>query len=407
VNKLARNGLYYTASDALFGGIPVILAPIIAYYLIPEEFALYSNIVILMSLFSIFIDFGSAGYYSVTYFDKSVSNNGTLYDSILLMLINTIVLFLIIFFFLDSIVELMKVSALHIYISLITAFFTSINLLYLTKIRFKEMVLTFVSIRLLQVFLHGTLALLFLIPLDYSWIGRYSAHFIPISLLFIWVVKNEIRFLKIDKLTFFTKRIFPLLAFGAALFPHAFSSWIKTGLDRVFLSNLTDLTANGIYSLAFQISMILALIGIGFNKAFSPEIFKSIENKNNQYVKKIFNKFLIYNLYSSVVIVLFFWIFGSKLLPEDYIKVSDIVIYLLIGQSVLNVYIVYSNLLFYYKFTGILSIISVFSACIHVLLLFYLVGRYHELGAAIAFLLSSIIQTLIVVTFARRRLNFK
>ena len=130
-DKATRFGFYYTMSDVLFGGVPLLLVPIVAYYLLPGEFALYSNLVVLMAVSSVFIDFGSAGYYGVIFHKKKVIKNLVYFDSILIISINTLLLLVVVSFFIDNIVNIVKVSEIHIYISIMTAFFMCINSLYL------------------------------------------------------------------------------------------------------------------------------------------------------------------------------------------------------------------------------------------------------------------------------------
>ena len=150
------------------------------------------------------------------------------------------------------------------------------------------------------------------------------------------------------------------------------SSWIKTGLDRVLLSNSGDISANGIYSSAFQISIVVSLIGIGFNKAFSPALYKKINNKEYKSTRNILLKFFLVN---------FIMVF-------------------------LNVYIILSNILFHVKKTLTLSMISVFSAIVHIILLYLLLNKYSEFGAAVSFLISAIIQTLLTAFFTYKKASF-
>ena len=403
-DKATRFGFYYTMSDVLFGGVPLLLVPIVAYYLLPGEFALYSNLVVLMAVSSVFIDFGSAGYYGVIFHKKKVIKNLVYFDSILIISINTLLLLVVVSFFIDNIVNIVKVSEIHIYISIMTAFFMCINSLYLTKLRFNEAVFSFVLLRLAQVFIHAALTIALVILYDFSWIGRYLSHFIPIALLFIWVLWQGLSVVKSNKLRFSLKRVIPHLLFGVNLLPHAFSSWIKTSLDRFFLSDLPDLISNGVYSMAFQISMIVALVGIGFNKAFAPEIFKRIAANNgiNGFIKKI----TFYNLLFTLLTTVFFLIYGDKILPDSYNGVAEVLPYLLIGQGMLNIYIVYSNIIFYFESVLFLSLISVFSAIVHVLILINYVPVYYEIGAGMAFFISSFIQLMLTVVYVKTKFNY-
>jgi O-antigen/teichoic acid export membrane protein len=306
----------------------------------------------------------------------------------------------------DFLSQLLKVEKLHIMISVCIGFTFSLNTLYLTKLRFNEDVLNFAILRIGQVVIHTILAIVFVIILDYSWIGRYVSHYIPIMLLFFWIIfldYKTITSIKINKLYPFP--IMPQLVFGISLIPHALSSWVKTGLDRFFLSDLPSMVANGIYSAAFQFSMIFALIGIGFNKAFGPAIFKSIENNNLDNAKVLIYKFSIYNVLFTIVVLIIVILFSHTIIPPSYEKVIDILPILIIGQSTLNIYLMYSNLMFFYHRVVQLSIISITTAIVHTIMLSYLIVEYQEYGASFTFLVTSILQTLCVVIYINKKVK--
>jgi O-antigen/teichoic acid export membrane protein len=404
--NLGKAGLYYTISDALFGGLPVLLTPLLAYYINPDEFAVYINLTVLMLLSSVIIDFGSTGYFGVSFHKGEKLSRRVYVDSIVSMLVNMTIFTILIYIFIDDISEVIGTSKLYIYISVLAGFCTSINMLFLTKLRYNEKVISFVSIRILQVFIHFILAVILVVYSDKSWVGRYIAHFAPIFLLFFWVlIDNKKILISFSLISYGTKKFFPQFIFGLTLMPHALSSWVKTGFDRLYLTDISGLLSNGIYSTAFQLSMVVALVGVGFNKALAPEIFKDMEHNNGRSTKKILSKFVIYNFYFTILVIISFQFIGRLLLPENYHASLEILPYLLIAQGLLNIYIVYSNLMFYFKLTLKLSLISVFTATFHVLLLMALIEEYDVLGASISFLMSAIVQVIMVIYYVNLRIK--
>ena len=160
--KFFKDSVLYILSDAIFGGLPIILLPIFSYYLLPEEFGLYANILVLMNLFSVIIDFSGSGYYGINFHLKNndFNRDQIFMNSISVMLINLIILFIIVSLSLDQISDYLKISYFDIYICMFLALITNINTLYLTKLRFFENVNLFVRLRLTQVFFHCLLAVL-------------------------------------------------------------------------------------------------------------------------------------------------------------------------------------------------------------------------------------------------------
>ena len=103
---------------------------------------------------------------------------------------------------------------------------------------------------------------------------------------------------------------------------------------------------------------------------------------------------------------MFFLIYGDKILPDSYNGVAEVLPYLLIGQGMLNIYIVYSNIIFYFESVLFLSLISVFSAIVHVLILINYVPVYYEIGAGMAFFISSFIQLMLTVVYVKTKFNY-
>tara|TARA_B110000908_G_scaffold109378_1_gene128289 strand:- start:3433 stop:4764 length:1332 start_codon:yes stop_codon:yes gene_type:complete len=401
INKnFFKDSSLYIISDAFFGGLPIILLPLFSYYLLPEEFGLYANILVLMNLFSVFIDFSGSGYYGINFHLKNndFNRDQIFMNSISVMLINLIILFIIVSLSLDQISDFLKLSYFDIFICLFFAIITNINTLYLTKLRFFENVNLFVRLRLMQVFFHCLFAVFFVIILDYSWEGRYYGHFLSIFIIFPIVIyheRNNIKFINFFNSSY--KHLFAPYLFGLSLLPHVLASWIKTGLDRVLLTNSENISANGIYSTAFQLSMVLVLLGVGFNKAFTPLIYKLLSKKDFKNSRILLLQFFGLNFIATIVLLIIYPFIVKLFLSEEYISVLPITPYVIIAQGFLNIYIIASSILFFLKQTSLLSFISIISAIIHVLFLYILVNEYLEFGAAISFLISAIIQTILVV----------
>ena len=155
-----------------------------------------------------------------------------------------------------------------------------------------------------------------------------------------------------------------------------------------------------------QLSISIALIGVGFNKAFSPALFKQMNEKKYKGARKIIFQFLIVNLILVLITILVLPFFIKLFLSDKYFDALPIVPYIIIAQGFLNIYIILSNILFYIKKTLVLSFLSVISAIIHVFFLYLLIEKYSELGAAISFLISAFIQTLLTAIFVYKKATF-
>ena len=68
------------------------------------------------------------------------------------------------------------------------------------------------------------------------------------------------------------------LKFGIPLIPHALSGWFRTGVDRIFLTSFIGTSATGIYSVGYQFGFIVGIVAAAFNQAYSPYLYKKLNN---------------------------------------------------------------------------------------------------------------------------------
>ena len=186
-------------------------------------------------------------------------------------------------------------------------------------------------------------------------------------------------------------KFMPILLFGIVLIPHGLSQWIMSSSDRLILEYTLGSESVGIYSLAYNISLILMLINSGIALALPTFIIKNYQNwKKNDYD----NKFITY--YSYIAIFLFVLILYIYYLDFVYFHILGYygnemiplitVIYLSI--YILGLYYFFANYLFYYKKASIISKTTFYAATLNVVLTIIFVVFFHLVGAAIATLLA-------------------
>ena len=61
--------------------------------------------------------------------------------------------------------------------------------------------------------------------------------------------------------------------------------WIITRIDRIFINSMVRVDATGVYSVGYQVGMIIGLLTQSFNLAWSPFLFEKL--KENNYSTKV------------------------------------------------------------------------------------------------------------------------
>jgi len=174
---------------------------------------------------------------------------------------------------------------------------------------------------------------------------------------------------------------------------------IITYSDRVFIANYIGLESAGMYSVGYQVGMIVYVIQNSFNQAWVPWFFERLKNDDKTEKIKIVRFTYLY-----FILILLFALVISYLAPfiyrifisNDYIKGIEIVIWITVGFAFNGMYKMVGNYIFFIKKTYIISIVTIFTAVINIGLNYYMVNTWGAVGVAQATAISFLLQFLLV-----------
>ena len=155
--------------------------------------------------------------------------------------------------------------------------------------------------------------------------------------------------------------------------------------DRLFISYYLGNDTLGMYAVGAQVAMIAMIIQQSFNQAWVPYLFKNLK------IGLIENKIKIIKI--SYFAILFFAIlpflidFITPLLykifiDEKFINSIQYVFWIALGYSLLGMYKVVTNYIFYEKRVKLLSMMTFFSLFINLVLNYVLIHKYGAIGVA-------------------------
>lgn len=241
-----------------------------------------------------------------------------------------------------------------------------------------------------QAVLNVTLSLILVVVLNWRWQGRLLGIIIA-SIIFGFIGLFVIYTRKYIKLTFNKAYIKDALFFGIPLIPHALGGWVRASIDRFFINSMVNVAETGIYTVGYQVGMMIGLLATSFNQAWSPFLFEKLK-ENNSAVKIRIVKFTY--LYDAGIIVLalalslvapwFLELFVSK----NYHSAYKYVFWIAMGYAANGMYFMVVNYIFYAKKTYILAWITFISAGINVILNYFLIKANGAIGAAQAMTVS-------------------
>ncbi len=160
--------------------------------------------------------------------------------------------------------------------------------------------------------------------------------------------------------------------FGLPLFFHGLSGVIRGQFDKILIYNNFQESELGIYSVAFQLASILAILIMSVNKAIVPYFYESVK-KRALTKEKIFQYFFLSFLFVPIP-ALVAWLVPEDLyvffLGDDFSGSKYFTVLFLIAMAINIPYLILVNYLFYHGENMRISTASIVSTIFYVLCLF-------------------------------------
>lgn len=304
IKFLAKDSFVYGGANAVSKIFSIILFPLLARHLGPEEFGIYDYFMVLISYITVLFVFGqdSAIARFVFEFEKSADKSNIISLSLAIQLLGVIIAVPVAYVNVDKIVSLLKfqnsevvfyIKLTLIQVPLLICMNFAQNLLKWTFQRNKFLILTLgyaalnsiiliTSINSIDIKLRDVLIINFICNLIFTVIGIYyikSWLVIPRRIIYIKQLMNY------------------AVPFGVVC---AVSGLMPT-IERTLILNVLGPEHLSQYAVAYKIAMLLSLLIVSFQTAWGPFSLNYYKNENAQ---KLFNIILkLFTLIMSVVLL--------------------------------------------------------------------------------------------------------
>ena len=400
LKNLSKHSVLYGFGSLLNRIIGFILLPVYTKYLTPADYGVFSlltiigNIALLMSQMGI----GTALFREIIYVESDESTTES--TALFFLLIVGLCIFAVLSFvspYLSKIIFNAPVNIHLLQIVFLTTFFSLIDVLFLSKIRIKEQAGLFSILAILKFSINISLNIFFIVYLRKGVEGLVHASFITavfFALIYFIIMLPEL------KLTFSVKILKNLLSFGLPLVPASIASLAMKYVDRFFLQHYSTMSEVGLYSLGYNIGLVMNMTVQAFQMAWPSHMFAISKKLDAEYT---FAKILTYYLFILGFIGLAISTLSKEILfvmvtPEFYgaYKVIPLIVisYILYGVSfITNTGFTIHNKM---KFVPPIFIVT---SLLNLLLNFLFIPEYGMIGAALATILSylclAVIHTLV------------
>ena len=385
LKKLGSSIVIYGGTNAIKALVPFLMLPILTFYITPKEYGDLSLIETTIMFLLPFIMLNINGAINVEYFRQ---DNRTKYKQYVL---NAIVLSFLSFLLISSLFFLFKIQIstwINIDIRWIEflvlfTFLRVLSTVILVIFQASQRPKLYAYFSISQTLIDFSISYYLVVILQYSIAGRiagvYSSFFLFMLLALYLLYKMD--YFK-EKFTFkYTKEI---LSFGIPLIPHAIGGMILAMSDRYFIAYFIDNSEVGLYTVAYQVSALLLLISMSINQAWSPMFFRLMKEGNHKKIDKVITILFFLFLFCTVFVYYFSSVIYTYFIDIRFHDSKIYFFYLLLGFAFQSFYFLFTNYLFYYKKTVILSSITFLGALINLTLNYFFIKIYGTIGVAYA-----------------------
>lgn len=219
--------------------------------------------------------------------------------------------------------------SIYIYLYTLTLAFSQIFLCYL---RGKEFLLKYSIGNIIQSLTIAIFNIIFLIGMKKGIEGYLMAYILAnvcTGLYGFWAGKVN---LVIKKYSIDIELSKNMIKYSVVLIPNSFMWWIMNSSDRMMVSAMISVTANGVYAVAYKIPTLLSTITTIFNQAWSYSAIREDESEDKEeYNNRVYDHLVTIVIVVATGLLMIMKPFLSVYVGKEYYAAWHYVPYLIVG----------------------------------------------------------------------------
>jgi len=280
LKQLGKHSLVYGLGSMLAKLLAFLLLPLYTRYLTPADYGIYSLLIITSAVAGILMQlgFGSALFREVIYQE---SEESTVISTSLYFLLAEVALFLTLLLIASSHLSGLIFGtpdyAYLLRLTFIGAALGVLDVLMMAKLRIHTKSTLFAALTVTKLLVAIALNILFIVVLRRGVEGLVMTNLIQAAFsacVSLAILAGDLR------PTFSMPILQRLLSFGVPLIPFGLSTQVLTYADRYFLKHFSTATEVGLYSLGYNIGMVLNLLVSAVQLAWPAQMFAIAKQPN-------------------------------------------------------------------------------------------------------------------------------
>ncbi|MFX0548808.1 lipopolysaccharide biosynthesis protein [Hathewaya histolytica] len=384
-----KHGFNYIIANFFSKGLVFLMIPVFTRILTPSEYGTYSIYVTIVSIFSILISLNIPAAIKQSYLKRENEFSAILGTNLIFIVLTTLPIAIVYFIFSNEISDFFKVPAKVFKLSIVVCIFLMFYNMYIYYLEAKQESFKFLKISCSNKIIETSICVSFLFFISSN--KYYSAIYGQIIAISIFAVICLYKLIKIADFKFDLGYLKYSLAYSIPLIPHNLSNLILAQFDKIILNQILGAHSTGVYSFAYNISMIITVIINSLNSSWVPIFFENYRNKKYLYLQDLAKKFFKIICLCCTIIILFSKEITMVVSTEQYYKGINIIPIIILGNLMIFFYVLYANYAFYYNNTYMISINTFIAGTINIILNYIFIPKWGYLAAAYTTLFSYIV----------------
>ena len=396
--KVVKSGIWYTVSNFLSKGILFLATPIFTRLMTPEEFGSFSNFSSWLSILVILVTLNVEVSLISARFDFEKRLDSYVFSALGLSSVSALIWAVACNLFMEPISDFLQIEPIYMNFMFAYLLFFPALQLFQTQERYFFRYKTSVALSLLSTVGSCLLSVLLVLVMQNRLGGRIVGHVFPTVLIGLGlyaIIAKRGRKIDFGFWKYTLKVCLPYI-------PHLLSMTVLSSTDRIMITKLCGEAENALYSVAYNVAMIVSLLLTALNGAFSPWLGGKLAKEEYGDIRKVSKGYIALFVVFSVGLMLVapevLLIMGGK----GYMAAKPIMIPVAVGCMCQFLYTMFVNVEQFYKKTVGMAFASASAALLNYVLNLWLIPKFGYVAAAYTTLVGYLWLLLIHMLLVRR-----
>ena len=398
-NVVIKSGLWYTVANFLTKGVLFLSTPIFTRLMTQQEFGAFSNFSSWLSILVIVVTLNVEASLMSARYDYERTLDKYIFSALTLSSASTLVWAVVCNIFMQPISEFLQIEPLYINGMFAYLLVFPALQLFQTQERFFFRYKASAALSLVTTLGSCALSVLLVVGMTTDRLGgRIIGHILPTVLIGLWLyvlLARRGRSVDFGAWKYTLRVCLPYV-------PHLLSMTVLNSTDRIMITKICGEADNALYSVAYNVAMIVTLLLTALNGAFSPWLAQKLAREEYDDVQRVSKRYIgLFMLFGVGLMLLapeVLLIMGGP----DYLAAKPVMIPVAIGCMCQFLYTLFVNVEQFYKKTAGMAIASVSAALLNYLLNLWLIPRFGYIAAAYTTLVGYLWLLLVHMLLVRR-----